>query len=162
MTVEVTWQTLRDVLLEYVENVEDDDSIDRPTPAFISALSNIKISALTNQAECTYDTHIVSFMLARALKLTILQISCMEEVNLDEAFTRQRIGARLKELDISDTKITDATIDVLCEQMSKSLRYLDLMCCDCITQQGKLTNTTTTTCCNNKPNFEQQKYFLYD
>ena len=120
MNVKVTWQLLRDLLLEYVE----DDSISRPTPTFLNALSSITINESANHEECAYDTHILSFMLSRALRLEILEYSCEKGINLDSAFTRQMIGARLTDLCLSGTKITDATIDVLCQQPGQSLCYV--------------------------------------
>ena len=147
MNVKVTWQLLRDLLLEYVE----DDSISRPTPTFLNALSSITINESANHEECAYDTHILSFILSRALRLEILEYSCEKGINLDSAFTRQMIGARLTDLCLSGTKITDATIDVLCQQPGQSLCYLGLERCEFITEQGDSLSTKIT-------NFEHQTY----
>ena len=90
--VKVTWSLLRDLLLEYVEDVDDDDSTSRPTPAFLSALSNLIIEG-DNHDECAYDTHILSFILSRALKLDSLEIS-FPGIDLDHAFTQNQPAYR--------------------------------------------------------------------
>ena len=64
---------------------------------------------------------------------------------MDEAFTRRLIGAPLEKLDLSLTEITDATIDVLCQQLASSLRSLKLQACEGLTQQGLIKVKTTTT-----------------
>ena len=60
-------------------------------------------------------------------------------LTIEDAFTRQLIGAPLEELEIFDSSgITDVTLDVLCQQLAASLRSLTLSTCVNVT--GKVCN----------------------
>ena len=83
------------------------------------------------------DPRVVSYVLTHALQLKTLSVQ-VGMANLDDAF--KHIGAQLEDLDLSQTSITDATIDVLCQQLAPSLRRLTLDGCYSITRQGNVFN----------------------
>ena len=79
------------------------------------------------------DTRVLNYVLshARHLKRLCLRVSM---VSLDNAF--KHVSAKPEELDLSGSNITDATIDVLCQHHTSSLRRLTLKGCHGLTRQG--------------------------
>ena len=82
------------------------------------------------------DARVISYVLAHARQLKKLSLA-VSLLKMDDAFTRQLIGAPLEKLEIFDgSGITDVTIDVLCQQLAASLRSLTLYKCDGISRTG--------------------------
>ena len=116
--------SLRDLLDEYVEREEAAmlagvkvDSIygtQYPGPPLLEHLTSLTIHGPLYD-EFLKDPRVTSYVLAYARQLKNLQLGQMM-VNMDEAFTRQLIGAPLEKLDLDRAQCTDVTIDVLCQQ----------------------------------------------
>ena len=62
------------------------------------------------------DPRVFSYVLANARNLNTLTLTC-QMVKPDDAL--KHIVAQLEELDLSSSKITDATIDVLCRTQTR-------------------------------------------
>ena len=147
----VEGKVINQLLDEYVEQEEAAmacESIYRrttqySTPPLFEHLTSLTISAFLS-GSFLKDPRVISYVLAHARRLKKLRLGTMME-KMDEAFTRRLIGAPLEKLDLSLTEITDATIDVLCQQLASSLRSLKLQACEGLTQQGLIKVKTTTT-----------------
>ena len=105
-----------------------------PRPPLFEHLTSLTISEPLYHGFLE-DPRVISYVLAHARRLNELRLEQMA-VNMDEAFSRRLIGAPLEKLDLSLTEITDATIDVLCQQLAASLRTLELKGCHGLTLQG--------------------------
>ena len=82
------------------------------------------------------DARVISYVLAHARRLKKLEL-LMYNLKIDDAFTRQLIGAPLEQLKIChSSEMTDATIDIICQQLAASLRYLTLRGCNRVSRTG--------------------------
>ena len=153
MAGQVDTRQLGELLHEYIEReeaamlaggAESIYSARYPRPPFFEHLTSLTISDPWDDGQLPDDPRVLSYVLAHARRLKELRLVQMA-VNMDEAFTRRLIGAPLEKLDISLTENTDATIDVLCQQLATSLRSLELLGCRSLTLQGLLIIATTTT-----------------
>ena len=138
------------ILHEYVEQEEEAamragvgldscivSSARYPKPPFFEHLTSLSISDPWED-RLLDDPRVLSYVLAHARQLKKLQLLQIK-VDIDEAFTRRLIGAPLEKLDISNTEITDVTIDALCLHLAPTLRSLILHDCGCLTRQGLIT-----------------------
>ena len=108
-----------------------------PKPPLFEHLTSLSISDPWED-RLLDDPRVLSYVLAHARQLKNLQLLQIK-VDMDEAFTRRLIGAPLEKLDISNTEITDVTIDALCLHLAPTLRSLILHDCGCLTRQGLIT-----------------------
>ena len=108
-----------------------------PKPPLFEHLTSLSISDPWED-RLLDDPRVLSYVLAHARQLKNLQLLQIK-VDIDEAFTRRLIGAPLEKLDISNTEITDVTIDALCLHLAPTLRSLILHDCGCLTRQGLIT-----------------------
>ena len=82
------------------------------------------------------DPRVISYVLAHARRLKKLELG-ISNLKIDDAFTRQLIGAPLEQLTIFDnSEMTDVTIDVLCQQLADTLRSLTLRECRRVSRTG--------------------------
>ena len=97
-------------------------------------LTSLKIAQLLDKE--FQDTRVISYVLAHARRLKKLTIF-LPNHKIDDAFTRQLIGAPLEKfVIIGSSGITDVTIDVLCQQLATSLRSLTLRECGRVSRTG--------------------------
>ena len=135
---------LSHMLHEYVEREEAEKLAGVDSYIYSTRYSRPPLfDHLTSLDACEYfkeleDPQVISYVLAHARQLKTLKLN-QEMPNMDEAFTRRPIGAPLEKLDISNTEITDVTIDALCLHLAPTLRSLILHDCGCLTRQGLIT-----------------------
>ena len=135
---QVDGELLSQLFSKYVEQGETavDNNVDsiynetkHPLFGFLTSLD------INKTGEELTDPRVIRYVLAHARRLKTLRLESSMP-NLDDAFTRQLIGAPLEELDFKFTEITDVTIDVLCHQLATTLRSLSLCGCEKVTQKG--------------------------